>query len=92
MVQRYKENIQKDGDQWIKKMRKRNFKVKILDKWSKKVLWWDKYYFSIKHLEDVEPKFQDILVESRANWVAFKEGDTVTLYMWQASNGLWYPL
>ena len=71
---------------------KRAFDVKILDKWVKKVLWWDKYYFNIEFLGDVTPKFQDIAAESRANWSAFKIGDTVTLYMWQASNGLWYPL
>jgi len=71
---------------------KKAFKVKILDKWHKKVLWWDKYYFSIEHLENVEPKFKDLAVESRANWSAFKVGDEVVLYMWQASNGLWYPL
>ncbi len=72
--------------------RKRDFEVEILDKWSKRFLWWDRYYFSIKFLGDIAPKYSDMPV-SRATWTAFKVGNIVALPMYQnKDNGLWYPL
>jgi len=69
---------------------KRDFKVKILDKYSKKFLWWEHYYFSIEFLDNVAPKYRDTKMK-RACWIAFKIGDIVILSMWQAEDGLWYP-
>jgi hypothetical protein len=75
----------------IEKAEKRAFKVEILDKYSKKFLWMESYYFSVKFLDrGMSPQFKDTEV-SRATWSAFKIGDIADLYMFKADNGLWYP-
>ena len=75
----------------------RDFEVEIIDKYSKGILRkrdyfsiWRRDYFSIKFIEDVTPKYRDILVR-HAVWAAFNVGDTVMLPMQKADGGLWYP-
>ena len=65
-----------------------------MDKRIKKFLGvlWERYYFDVKFLEDVTPKYRSVRVASYANWLDFGVGDTLALQMYRASDGLWYPV
>ncbi len=69
---------------------RRDFEVEILDKYTKKFLFWERYYFSVRFVDDVKPRYRDMHT-GRATWVNFKIGDTAVLSMWRHGDGFWYP-